>query len=544
MMTNIINVKTPNRFTLVFSLMFLFSFGIFIHSIFADTVTSTISLGSFYKSEYLGVNPNTNTIYAPAASGNEVFVIDGATNTISTTVSAGIGPTGVGVNPSTNLVYITNNLDNTVSVIDGTNNSVVNTISVGSGPWTVGVNPTTNKIYVIDHQDGVDIIDGTTNGLISKISTIHPNSVGVNPTTNMIYVTNFNDNSVSVIDGTTNSVTDTIAVGSGPWSVGVNPTTNKVYVANINDNSVSVIDGTTNSVTDTIAVGSNPNSVGVNPTTNKIYVSSTNDNSVSVIDGTTNSVTDTIAVGSNPHEVGVNPTTNKIYVDNFNSYTISVISGSTPINTSDAPTNLSTNVISSSQIDLTWTAPSNNGGSEIAGYQIDRSNNGGSTWSTVVSNTSSNATTYSDTGLAHSTTYSYRVSSINSIGTSLPSNVASATTLNVEPSSPTSLTATGKITHIDLTWIAPSDNGGTPILGYAIQRSTDNGITWSTITQNTNSTGTTYTDSHLMPVRTYSYQVSAINSVGMSDSSNIVSTKPLSTPHLVSVSKTDEIHSK
>jgi len=115
---------------------------------------------------------------------------------------------------------------------------------------------------------------------------------------------------------------------------------------------------------------------------------------------------------------------------------------------------------------------------------------------------------------------------------------------NTVPSSPTNLTATGKMTHIDLIWTAPSDNGGTPILGYIIQRSTDNGTTWSTIVSNTNSTGTAYTDSHLIPVKVYTYRVSAINSVGTSDPSNIVSIKPLSKPHPVSESKTDEIHSK
>src|SRR6185437_9599809 len=83
---------------------------------------------------------------------------------------------------------------------------------------------------------------------------------------------------------------------------------------------------------------------------------------------------------------------------------------------------------SSSQINLSWIAPNNNGGSAITGYDIERSTDNGSTWSTVQSNTGSAATTYSDTGLAPSTNYTYRVSAINSVGTSQPSNTASATT--------------------------------------------------------------------------------------------------------------------
>jgi len=90
------------------------------------------------------------------------------------------------------------------------------------------------------------------------------------------------------------------------------------------------------------------------------------------------------------------------------------------------PTNLSATTVSSSQINLSWTA--SNGGSEITGYKIERSNNAGTTWSTVQSNTGSAGITYGDTGLSSGTTYTYRVSAINSAGTSSPSNTASATT--------------------------------------------------------------------------------------------------------------------
>ncbi|HEX5456881.1 MAG TPA: fibronectin type III domain-containing protein [Candidatus Nitrosotalea sp.] len=94
------------------------------------------------------------------------------------------------------------------------------------------------------------------------------------------------------------------------------------------------------------------------------------------------------------------------------------------------PTNLSASAVSSTQINLNWSAPSNNGGSAIIGYKIERSTDGGTTWNTIVANIGSTVTTYSDSSVLTNTTYSYRVSAINSIGTSQPSNVASATTGN------------------------------------------------------------------------------------------------------------------
>src|SRR2546428_2185483 len=99
-----------------------------------------------------------------------------------------------------------------------------------------------------------------------------------------------------------------------------------------------------------------------------------------------------------------------------------------------SPTGLTATTVSSSQINLSWTVPTNNGGSTITGYKIERSTDGGISWFTIVSNTATTATTYSDTGLASATQYTYRVSAINSAGTGSPSNTGSATTLT-----PTSL---------------------------------------------------------------------------------------------------------
>jgi len=97
------------------------------------------------------------------------------------------------------------------------------------------------------------------------------------------------------------------------------------------------------------------------------------------------------------------------------------------------PTGLTAAAASSPQINLSWTAPSDNGGSAITSYMIERSQDNGNTWSTIASNTGSTATTYSDMGLAPNTTYTYRVSAINSVGTSSPSNTASATTSSTTP---------------------------------------------------------------------------------------------------------------
>ena len=123
--------------------------------------------------------------------------------------------------------------------------------------------------------------------------------------------------------------------------------------------------------------------------------------------------------------VGVNPVpgesnTNNNYSDLVR---ITVQSAMKP----GAPTGLTATADGPTEIDLSWTAPSDDGGAAITGYRIEVSTDG-SSWSDLVANTNSTATSYSLTGLTAWSTRHYRVSAINSAGTGTASNTANATT--------------------------------------------------------------------------------------------------------------------
>ncbi|MDP9849276.1 beta-propeller fold lactonase family protein [Streptosporangium lutulentum] len=144
------------------------------------------------------------------------------------------------------------------------------------------------------------------------------------------YITNYDSDSVSVIDTATNTVTATIAVGGHPAGAAVSLDGTRVYVANANvgSGSVSVVDTATNAVTATIAVGVNPRGATISPDGTRLYVTNTGSGSVSVIDTATNTVTATIAV-NRPGGVGVTPDGTRAYVTNSNLDTVSVIDTAT-----------------------------------------------------------------------------------------------------------------------------------------------------------------------------------------------------------------------
>ncbi|MDP7223719.1 MAG: YncE family protein [SAR202 cluster bacterium] len=133
---------------------------------------------------------------------------------------------------------------------------------------------------------------------------------------------------VSIIDGNTNTVSQTVAVGSGApdWlgGIAVNTVTKRVYVTH-DGTSVTVIDGTTGSVIPTIAVAGGPFGVAVNEVVNRVYVSLSGSNDLAIINGVTNSVIDTVPVGLGPAGIAADPNTGRIYVANAGDNTISVL---------------------------------------------------------------------------------------------------------------------------------------------------------------------------------------------------------------------------
>ncbi len=86
-----------------------------------------------------------------------------------------------------------------------------------------------------------------------------------------------------------------------------------------------------------------------------------------------------------------------------------------------APTNLAASVVSSNQINLTWTDTSSN---ETA-FAVQRSTDG--TSFTPVATLGANATSYAATGLTANTTYTFRVSASNAVGSSAYASVSAKT---------------------------------------------------------------------------------------------------------------------
>jgi hypothetical protein len=117
----------------------------------------------------------------------------------------------------------------------------------------------------------------------------------------------------------------------------------------------------------------------------------------------------------------------------------------------NTPSDLAATAAGTSSIALAW---QDNSGNEN-GFRVERSTNGTSGWAQVAS-LGANVTSWSNTGLAASTEYFYRVHAYNGTGNSGDSNVASATTDDEPPPPAIVLSVNGykvKGNHnFDLSW--------------------------------------------------------------------------------------------
>lgn len=181
-------------------------------------------------------------------------------------------------------------------------------------------------------------------------------------------------------------------------------------------------------------------------------------------------------------------------------------SGDTQVPT--APTGTAAAAISSSQINVTWSASTDNVG--VTNYLIERCSGAGCSNFAQAGNSAT--TSFSNTGLNASTSYSYRVRATDAAGNlGAYSTTASATTPAIvdaqAPTAPTGLTSTAPTaTQVNLAWSPSTDN--VAVTGYLVERC--QGAACSSFAQvGTTAGAPSFTDNGVIQATSYSYRVRA-----------------------------------
>jgi hypothetical protein len=178
------------------------------------------------------------------------------------------------------------------------------------------------------------------------------------------------------------------------------------------------------------------------------------------------------------------------------------------------------------QVNLTWNASSDAGGSGVAGYNVYR--NGG-----FLKQVLAPATSTTDPGCGASTVYSYAVTAFDHAGNASGQSTSATTNTpacpdTTRPSVPTGLTATASsCSQVGLAWNASTDTGGSGLKGYDLYR---NGSFLRQVLAPTTSAA----DTGVVASTAYSYTVAAVDNAG--NASAVSAASGVTTPTCASVS--------
>lgn len=191
-----------------------------------------------------------------------------------------------------------------------------------------------------------------------------------------------------------------------------------------------------------------------------------------------------------------------------------LVSDDGSISTNTAPSTPSsitvpTSIMGGSTITLKW-GSSTDAESNLAGYKVEKSTDGGTKWSQIYQGT---ALTTTDTVTFGTTSVMYRVKAYDTEGEESGYKTSSQVTVvnNNAPSAPPSIAVPNEVKgggSLVISWTAASDSDGN-LSGYVLERSTDGGTTY---TQVYKGSALTFTDTITKGWTSVKYRVKAYDS--------------------------------
>ena len=141
-----------------------------------------------------------------------------------------------------------------------------------------------------------------------------PNGVAYDSGKGELFVSNAENDTISVISDSTNTVIANVTLGIVPWGVAYDSGKGEIFVAG--SGKVSVISDSTNTATLNVTVGSEPWGVAYDSGKSEIFVTNSGSGTVSAISDKTNTVVATIKVGSYPWGVAYDSGMGELFVTN------------------------------------------------------------------------------------------------------------------------------------------------------------------------------------------------------------------------------------
>jgi YVTN family beta-propeller protein len=260
---------------------------------------------------------------AVISGGISVSFVPSATASAVRLAAAADDPRVVAVDEMVGRVFVLES-NGVVLMLDARSGRVLGRVLVAGGyvgPFSdAAVDASRGRAYFAASA-GVYLFDTRRGVSLGRVATGSVQAVAVDTRLGQAFVLH-TGGSVSVLDGRSGRLLQTVAVGSAPAALAVDGHTAHVFVVSANapnygpqpNGTVSVLDSGRRSVVQTIPVGRGPTALAVDDRHGDVFVANYPNGTVSTLDATSGRVQHTTFVGPGPSAIAVDPLSRHVFV--------------------------------------------------------------------------------------------------------------------------------------------------------------------------------------------------------------------------------------
>jgi YVTN family beta-propeller protein len=281
----------------------------------------------------------TERIYVANSGGDDIHIIDPATNQVTGTIQVSDHPHGLVVSPDRTRLYVSSEGEDVLDVVDLATRTVIRRVPLGTRPNNLAITPDGRRVYVtIRGESWVEIVDTETLEVVKKVPVGRaPHNVYCTPNGKWMIATSMGDDRLTAIDIKTEEPAFEIPLPGQPRPLVIDAETRRLYVQLSDLHGFIVVDLASRKVVDKVMLpdapaGAQPliprtfsHGIGIAPDRRSLWVTSLLDHSVSVYSLPDLKRLGTTKTGDSPDWMTFNGDGTRCYVSNAGADSVSVL---------------------------------------------------------------------------------------------------------------------------------------------------------------------------------------------------------------------------
>lgn len=282
----------------------------------------------------INVTPDGSRVYVSNSTGGSVSVVDTASRSVSSTITANVGttPVGISIDAGGTYAYVANYGAGTVTritVSSGATSSIDVSGAIGgvcANLLNIALSPDGATLYAAC-QDQNRVVSAPVSGgggnVLMSVHATAPTDVALSSDGSTLVSSLSQSNQAFIVDGAGSGF---VSVTTGPYAVAVSPTSGLAYLAGQTSGAISVVDTASRStVGSTISVGGHLSDIAITPDGTTALVSVLDQDVVRMVSLSTGEVIGTIPVGDGPQSLTISHDGRYAYTANRYDNTVSMI---------------------------------------------------------------------------------------------------------------------------------------------------------------------------------------------------------------------------